>query len=243
MSRQVSVEYIGDEVIIRKHNNSPVAEEAVAALRRAFEGMNKNTDETTAHACDADELDEEDEEEPSRRERERRRQQLAENVHERGRLESTRPSLTVPKRSTKGDTPMPDPEFIISKICEAGLGFTVVKHYVERQGGDDDLTEGQVTDLLLGAWGAEFGKRFQAQDEEGRIAREAVSKAKQAGWINAHKSSAASSDPSVRAAGGREALATGRGSQGARRTEADKLRDQTGGAAVAHFGGTGRVRR
>jgi hypothetical protein len=78
---------------------------------------------------------------------------------------------------------MIDPDVLIEQINKAGLGLAVVKRFVEKHGNDDDLTEGQVTALLMGAWGREFGKRFQAQDAEGLIARQAVAKARDAAWL------------------------------------------------------------
>jgi hypothetical protein len=117
---------------------------------------------------------EEDGIEPSARERARRQRQLAENVRETGRQESTAKLL-------KG-VAMMNSETLIEKINAARLGFACVKRFVEKAD-SDELTEQQVTDLLLGAWGAEFGKRFQAQDEEGQIARAAVMKARDASWL------------------------------------------------------------
>jgi hypothetical protein len=106
-----------------------------------------------------------------RRARERRDRKLIENARESGRLASTKRDLT-----------MIDPDVLISQLSKAGLGFAMVKRFVEKTDGDE-LTEQQVTALLMGTWGAEFGKRFQAQDEEGRIARAAVMKARNAQWF------------------------------------------------------------
>jgi hypothetical protein len=182
MSRDVSVEFRADgEVVITKHADTPEARETVEALRRAIESFNENSPEFTAGAYDpppgdGDEEDDEDETETelSPRERARRQRQLAERIAESGRLESTAELL-------KG-VAMMDSETLIEKINAAGLGLVMVKRFLEKTD-SDELTEQQVTDLLLGAWGAEFGKRFQAQDEEGRIARAAVMKARDAGWF------------------------------------------------------------
>jgi hypothetical protein len=146
--------------------------------RFIVEEVDKNDDTFTAGAYDPppgddDKEDDENETETelSPRERARRQRQLAENVRETGRLESTRKDLA-----------MLDPDVLISQVSKAGLGFTVVKHFLEKTD-SDELTESQVTALLMGAWGAEFGKKFQTNDEEGRIARAAVAKARDAAWF------------------------------------------------------------
>jgi hypothetical protein len=112
---------------------------------------------------DDDEEDDGDktETELSPRERARRQRQMAENARETGRLESTR------KRDL---TTMIDADVLIEQINKAGLGFAVVKRFLEKTD-SDELTESQITALLMGTWGVEFGKRFQAQDAEGKIAR------------------------------------------------------------------------
>jgi hypothetical protein len=146
--------------------------------------------------------EDEDDEELSPRERARRRRQLAENVAERGRLEATNKLLKAFSMDT---------DALIEKISKAGLGLAVVKRFVEKTD-SDELTEGQVTALLMGAWGVEFGERFQAQDDEGRIARAAVMKARDAAWFK----------PTVLATGER-ALAAVTAPRGER---ADPLRDR-----------------
>jgi hypothetical protein len=112
---------------------------------------------------------EEDETELSPRERARRQGQLQGRIAETGFQEST-------KRNTM------NPDLLIEKINGASLGFAVVKRLLEKTD-SDELTESQVTALLMGTWGREFGKRFQAQDEDGRIARAAVMKARDAAWF------------------------------------------------------------
>jgi hypothetical protein len=80
---------------------------------------------------------------------------------------------------------MPDLEFLVEKINEAGLGLAVIKRFVEKQGNDDDLTEHQIVQLAMGACGgaAEFSKRYQGDDELGRILRTATMKARDAAWF------------------------------------------------------------
>jgi hypothetical protein len=180
MSKDVEVEFRGDEVIIKRFSDSPEAFETVEALKRAVAWFNKDETDFSPGAYDEpgddDEEGDEDktETEPSPRERARRQRQLAENVAERDRLEATNKLL-------KG-VAMIDSDTLIQQISKAGLGFAMVKRFVEKTG-SDELTEGQVTALLLGAWGAEFGKKFQANDSDGRIARAAVAKARDAGWF------------------------------------------------------------
>jgi hypothetical protein len=149
---------------------------------------------------DYDELDD-GETELSPREQTRRRRQLAENAAERGRIEAT--------KLLKGVT-MIDSDTLIEQVTKAGLGFAVVKRFAEKAD-SDELTEAQCTALLMGAWGREFGKRFQAQDEEGRIARAAVMRARDAAWLA----------PTV--ATGERALAT---TTPARGEKADPLRER-----------------
>jgi hypothetical protein len=175
MSRDVSVEWRGDgEVVITKYADTVEARETVEAIRRAVAFFNKNTDETAEGGYSDQGGEEEDhaelETEPSPRERARRQRQLQERIAETGFQEST-------KRNT-----MIHPDLLIEKINKAGLGFAMVKRFVEKAEGDE-LTENQVTALLLGAWGVEFGKKFQANDSEGRIARAAVAKARDAAWF------------------------------------------------------------
>jgi hypothetical protein len=70
---------------------------------------------------------------------------------------------------------------VIEQVNKAGIGLAMVKRFAES--GRDELTEHQVTALLLGAWGREFGKRFESQTEEGRMARAAVAKARDGAWF------------------------------------------------------------
>jgi hypothetical protein len=206
MSKDVSVEFRADgEVIITKHADTPEARETVEAIRRAVALINKNDETFTPGAYgpgDGGEDREDEEDEAERRARERRDRKLMENSRESGRLASTKRDLT-----------MIDPDVLISQLSKAGLGFAMVKRFVEKTE-SDELTEGQVTALLMGAWGAEFGKRFQAQDSEGRIARQAVEKARNAQWAGAYKAAALT---------GERALATTTPRRG---DKADPLRDR-----------------
>jgi hypothetical protein len=183
MSKDVSVEFRGDEVVITKRADTAEARETVEAIRRAVELFNKNTDEMTAGAYDPpgeddDEADK-DEAELTPAERETRRQRLLIEAARSAGVPPPDSGRMVPKR-LKGDTAMIDT--LIEQVSKADLGFAVVKRFVEKDG--DELTEHQITALLMGAWGTEFGKRFAAQTPEGLIARYAVAKAKQAAWIN-----------------------------------------------------------
>src|SRR6516225_5765301 len=81
MSKDVSVEWRGDEVIITKLANTREADETVEALKRAVEFFNKNDDSYTSGANgdhedaedrDDDEHDERDEEEAELTPRQRR---------------------------------------------------------------------------------------------------------------------------------------------------------------------------
>jgi hypothetical protein len=175
MSKDVEFELTSDGELIVKRGD---ARDVIEAMRRAV-AKNSDNDRPEAFDPDADEDDDEDDDEEtaaelSPRERARRRRQLAENARESGRLESTSKLL-------KGH-PMISADYLIEQVNKAGLGFAMVKRFVEKAG-SDELTEHQVTALLMGAWGlAEFGKRFQAQDAEGRIARQAVAKARDAAF-------------------------------------------------------------
>jgi hypothetical protein len=190
MSKDVSVEFRGEEVVITKHNDSREATETVEALRRAVEFFNKNTDEMTAGAYgpgDDDEEDDEDEREAERsqRERERRRRQLAERVAERGRLEATNKLL-------KGIA-MIDTDALVEKIdnnlielaAKQGCGIAVLKAYVEED--RYRWCERQVTKILTDAWGKDFAKNLQSQTPEGLTARQALEKARNAQWLAAYK--------------------------------------------------------
>jgi hypothetical protein len=182
MSKDVSVEWRDGEVVITKHADTAEARETIAAIKRAMEFFDKNSDEDRPEAFrpgpgdrGPDDEDEEDETELSPRGQARRRRQLAENVRETGRLESTRKDLA-----------MIDPDVLISQVSKGGLGFAMVKRFVEKTE-SDELTESQVTTLLLAEFGKDFAKRFQADTPEGRIARQAVEKARNAQWAGAHK--------------------------------------------------------
>jgi hypothetical protein len=193
MSKDISVEWGDDgEVIITKHRDTEDARSTIEAIKRLVDGINKNTDEFTAGAYDEPNGDDDEEDEaeleaelsPRERERRRSRRRLIEAEERAG-----------PARTRKVAT-MIDSDTLIGQIAKRQLGFVVLKRFAEA--GTDELTEAQVTDLLLGEWGREFGKRFQAQDEEGRIAREAVAKARNAQWNAARKAG-----PTVHATGGR----------------------------------------
>jgi hypothetical protein len=204
MSKDVSVEFLADgEVRITKHRDTEEARETVEAIKWAVEFFNKNSDEDRPEAFDPDAGEDDNEHTDdvdtlSPRERRRRDQKLIENSRESRRVESTA------KRY-----PMIDPDVVIAKVSEAGCGFALVKRFAES--GSDELTEHQVTALLLGAWGVEFGKRFQSQTEEGRIARAAVMKARDAAFT-----------PTVLAIGERALAVT----SGARGEKADPLRER-----------------
>jgi hypothetical protein len=181
MSRDVSVEWRDDgEVIVTKHRDTEEARGTIEAIRRLVEGINKNSDEYTEGAYGEHEDAEHDQgdddaedadEELSPRERARRDRKLIANARETARQTST----------AKRNLPMIDPDVMIEQVNKAGLGLAMVKRFAEM--GRDELTEHQVTALLLGAWGVEFGKRFQAQDAEGVMARAAVAKARDGAWF------------------------------------------------------------
>jgi hypothetical protein len=194
--------------------------DVIVAMKRAIA---KNDPEMTAAAYDGDEDDEhdehgeddEDETELSPRERTRRGRKLIQNARESAR-----------QARTKRDLPMIDPDVVIAQVSKAGLGLAVVKRFAET-GAGDELTEHQIVKLAMGELGAAaFSKLYQSDDELGRMLRTATTKARNAQWAGAYKTRAAGDgNLGVRALGGREAFAVGRGSQGSKPTEADKVRE------------------
>ena len=70
MTRDVEVEIRGDEVIITKHADTEDARGTVAAIRRAVEAYNKNSDHFTGEAYQPDATEDEaagDDETPEER--------------------------------------------------------------------------------------------------------------------------------------------------------------------------------
>ena len=79
---------------------------------------------------------------------------------------------------------MIDSDTLIEQITKRrGLGLAMIKRFAEA--GTDQLTEHQIVNLAtsdLGG-GAEFAKRYQGDDQLGRMLRTATMKARDAAWF------------------------------------------------------------
>jgi hypothetical protein len=218
MSGDVEVEIVGDEVVITKHADTEEARGTVAAIRRAVELFNKNTDDFTAEAYrdpdaaddgeDEDDDDEIDGGEPAARRRARRLQ----------RDPAALAAALVGERTEKRSETM-TADAMIESIKKSGCAIAILKRFVKE--GKDAWSEFQITKILTDHWGADFAKNLQAQTPEGLLARRALEQARNAQFIDAYYGKAdhtVSLEPAVVA--GREATAVNRP------TAADRARER-----------------
>jgi hypothetical protein len=249
MSKDVSVEFVGDEVIITKHADTAEARETVEAIKRAVEFFNKNDDQYTAGAYgeheDADdedrETDEEDEEENtlSERERQRRRDRAL-----------ARAGVPPPSATRKARTmTLDDLTNVVSTISKRADAVTVNKlaTFEVGQGGSRFSSFERATmvgaiakakDRGAGSDDQKFSRFLQDPDntllrqwallpadlaelgKRSTLFDDVIGKARASG----------DGDLGTRAlaghTGGRTVLAVGAGSAGAKPTESDALRDQ-----------------